>query len=71
MGRGIYGGELLGHACCGGVEIDEYCQSVLKQRQKDGWMSEFEIYGDLTKLSGEPFVIVRYANPEPRMCPAS
>lgn len=55
MGGGIYGGELLGHACCGGVEIDDYCQSVLKQRQKDGWMSEFEIYGDLTKLSGEPF----------------
>lgn len=55
MGGGIYGGELLGHACCGGVEIDEYCQALLKQRQKDGWMNEFEIYGDLTKLSGKPF----------------
>ena len=55
IGGGIYGGELLGHTCCAGVEIDEYCQSVLRQRQQDGWMNEFPIYGDLTKLSGEPF----------------
>lgn len=55
IGGGIYGGKLLGHKCCGGVEIDEYCQKVLKQRQNDGWMEEFPIYGDLTKLNGEPF----------------
>lgn len=55
IGGGIYGGKLLGHTCCAGVEIDTYCQSVLTQRQKDGWMEEFPIYGDLTKLSGEPF----------------
>lgn len=55
IGGGIYGGKLLGHTCCAGVEIDEFCQNVLKQRQKDGWMEEFPIYGDLTKLNGEPF----------------
>ena len=55
IGGGIYGGILLGHHCCAGVEIDEYCQKVLKQRQEDGWMNEFPIYGDLTKLDGEPF----------------
>lgn len=55
IGGGIYGGKLLGHTCCGGVEIDEFCQSVLKQRQKDGWMEPFNIYGDLTKLNGEAF----------------
>lgn len=55
IGGGIYGGMLLGHTCCGGVEIDEFCQSILKQRQLDGWMEPFEIYGDLTKLNGEPF----------------
>lgn len=55
IGGGIYGGKLLGHTCCAGVEIDEYCQKVLKQRQKDGWMDEFPIYGDLTKLHGEPY----------------
>ena len=55
IGGGIYGGELLGHECCAGVEIDEFCKAVLKQRQQDGWMNEFPIYGDLTKLKGKPF----------------
>lgn len=55
IGGGIYGGKLLGHTCCAGVEIDEFCQKILKQRQKDGWMDEFPVYGDLTKLHGEPY----------------
>ena len=36
IGGGIYGGELLGHECCGGVEIDDYCKKILLQRQQDG-----------------------------------
>ena len=55
IGGGIYGGELLGHKCCAGVEILPYAQSVLKQRQKDGWMPEFPIYGDLCALDGTEF----------------
>ena len=55
IGGGIYGGKLLGHQCCAGVEIDEFCQDVLKQRQKDGWLESFPIYGDLTQLKGQPF----------------
>lgn len=55
IGGGIYGGMLLGHTCCAGVEIDEFCQSVLRQRQEDGWMEPFNIYGDLTQLKGEDF----------------
>lgn len=55
IGGGIYGGELLGHECCGGVEIDDFCQSVLRQRQADGWMNHFDIYGDITKLEGKSF----------------
>jgi site-specific DNA-cytosine methylase len=55
IGGGIYGGKLLGHHCCGGVEIDQFCTDVLKQRQKDGWLEPFEIYGDLTKLDGTQF----------------
>lgn len=55
MGGGIYGGKILGHRCCGGVEIDQFCTDVLKQRQKDGWLEPFEIYGDLTKLDGTQF----------------
>lgn len=53
IGGGIYGGMILGHSCCAGVEIDKYAQSVLKQRQKDGWMEEFPILDDITKLKGD------------------
>lgn len=34
IGGGIYGGKILGHTCCGGVEIDPYATNVLIQRQK-------------------------------------
>lgn len=53
IGGGIYGGEILGHQCCAGVEIDKYCINVLKQRQKDGWMNEFPIYDDIRTIKGE------------------
>ncbi|MCM1484316.1 MAG: DNA cytosine methyltransferase [Muribaculaceae bacterium] len=55
IGGGIYGGKILGHTCCGGVEIDPYATSVLIQRQKDGWLEPFSIYPDITKLSGKDF----------------
>lgn len=55
IGGGIYGGELLGHKCCASVEIMTYAQNVLKQRQADGWMPEFPIYGDLCTLNGSDF----------------
>lgn len=55
IGGGIYGGIILGHHCCAGVEIDQYCQNVLKQRQEDGWMERFPIYGDITKLNGDDY----------------
>lgn len=55
IGGGIYGGELLGHQCCAGVEIMPYAQSVLRLRQLDGWMSKFPIYGDICKLNGSKF----------------
>lgn len=55
IGGGIYGSMILQHHCCGGVEIDEYCKNVLRQRQKDGWMENFPIYGDITALNGADF----------------
>lgn len=55
IGGGIYGGELLGHECCAGVEIDEYCKKILKQRQEDGWMNPFPIFGDITKIDGKDY----------------
>ena len=56
IGGGIYGGILLHHKCVGGVEINKYCQTVLRQRQQDGWMDKFPIYDDVTKLDGSDFV---------------
>lgn len=55
IGGGIYGGKILGHICCGGVEIDPYASNVLIQRQKDGWLEPFKIYPDVTKLDGSNF----------------
>lgn len=55
IGGGIYGGELLGHKCCAGVEILPYAQSILKQRQQDDWMPKFPIYNDICTLNGSDF----------------
>lgn len=55
MGGGIYGSYLNKSTCAGAVEIEPFCQKILAQRQKDGWMNEFPIFGDLTKLSGKKF----------------
>lgn len=55
IGGGIYGGELLGHKCCAGVEIDEFCKKILLQRQEDGWMPKFPIFDDVTKIDGTKY----------------
>ena len=52
IGGGIYGGQLLGHKCCGSVEIDDFCNSVLEQRQKDAPNGNPIKY---SALSGEGF----------------
>lgn len=46
-GGGILGGQLLGHTCVCAVEINPYCQRVLLQRQRDGMLPRFPIYGDI------------------------
>lgn len=55
IGGGIYGGELLGHECCAGVEIDEFCKKVLIQRQNDGWLPKFPLYNDIRNIDGHSF----------------
>jgi site-specific DNA-cytosine methylase len=55
IGGGILGGKILGNECVASVEIDKYCQTVLKQRQEDGWIEKFEIYDDIHKLNGKDF----------------
>lgn len=56
IGGGIYGGMILGHICCGGVEIDPYATGVLLQRQRDGWFEPFDIYPDIKTLNGSEFI---------------
>ena len=54
-GGGILGGMLLGHTPVCAVEIDAYCQSVLKSRQLDGSLPQFPIFGDITQFDGTPW----------------
>ena len=55
IGGGIYGGSLLNHECVGACEIGDYQKKVLKQRQTDGWLTQFPIYSDLCQLNGSQF----------------
>lgn len=55
IGGGILGGQILGHECISAVEIDKYCQEVLKQRQLDGWLEHFEIFNDIKKIDPKDF----------------
>lgn len=50
---GACGGDLAfqhlleGFKCIGYVEIDEYCQKIISQRQKDGLLHKAPIFGDI------------------------
>jgi len=54
-GGGILGDLLLGHQCICAVEIDNYCQQVLGQRQKDGMLPWFPIFDDIKEFDGKPW----------------
>ena len=54
-GGGILGGILLGHTCVCAVEIEPYCQKVLLQRQRDGILPRFPIWGDIKTFDGKPW----------------
>ena len=54
-GGGILGGLLLGHTPVCAVEIDPYCQEVLRARQSDGMLPAFPIHGDITTFDGRPY----------------
>lgn len=56
IGGGILGGMLLGHTPVCAVEIDSYCQSVLKQRIRDGVLpQEMQVHGDVMSFDGRPW----------------
>ena len=47
--------HLLGWETVGYVEIDEYCQAVLAQRIKDGYLDSAPIFGDITQFISEGY----------------
>lgn len=55
VGGGILGGKLLGWQTVCAVEINPYCQRVLMQRQDDGILDPFPIWGDITTFDGRPW----------------
>lgn len=54
-GGGIIGGMLCGHVPVCAVELEPYCRSVLLQRQRDGILPWFPIWGDVTTFDGNPW----------------
>jgi DNA (cytosine-5)-methyltransferase 1 len=54
-GGGILGGILSGFTTICAVEIDPYCQAVLLQRQKDGFLPAFPIWDDVRTFNGRPW----------------
>ena len=49
-GGGVLASRLLGHRIVGYVEWDTYCQEVLAQRQRDGWIDTAPIFGDVREF---------------------
>ena len=52
VGGGLLSGTILGWETICAVEIDDYCQQVLSQRQKDGILPWFPIYDDIKEFDG-------------------
>jgi len=54
-GGGILGGRLLGWRTVCAVEFASYPRSVLLARQRDGQLSRFPIWDDVTTFDGKPW----------------
>ena len=54
-GGGILGGKLCGWTTVCAVEIEEYPKKVLLQRMRDGVLSPFPIWDDVSTFDGRPW----------------
>lgn len=54
-GGGILGDILLGHRPVCAVEWDKYCRKIIRQRQKDGCLPWFPVFGDVRGFDGSPW----------------
>jgi len=58
-GGGLLGTHhLLGWNCIGYVEIDDYCQKVIAQRIKDGFLPEAPVFGDIRAFISEGYAAI-------------
>lgn len=55
IGGGIIGDILAGNEIVGAVEIEPFCQDVLRARQADGSLPAFPILGDIRDVKGDEF----------------
>jgi len=54
-GGGLYASKLLGWRTVCAVEIDEFCQKILVQRQRDGVFEPFALWDDVRTFDGRPW----------------
>src|SRR5262245_66198037 len=54
-GGGLLASRLLGWRTVCAVEIEPYCQDVLRQRQRDGHLEPFPIWDDIRTFDGRPW----------------
>lgn len=50
-GGGVLASILLGHRVIGYVEIEEYCQKIIRQRIKDGIFDDAPIFSDIREFN--------------------
>jgi len=55
MGGDLAMQHLLGWQCKGYVEIDDYCQRLIRQRQDDGLIDRAPIFGDIRAFIGDGY----------------
>ena len=55
IGGGILGGKLCGFKTVCYVEINKYCQEIIKQRIKDGIFEDAPIWDDIKTFNGSPW----------------
>jgi DNA (cytosine-5)-methyltransferase 1 len=54
-GGGVLGSILLGHRIIGYVEKEDYCQKVIAQRIKDGYIDDAPIFTDIKAFNREGY----------------
>ena len=57
-GGGLLGSKILGWETVGYVEFNEYCQRVIAQRIRDGWLDRAPIFGDIRTFLSDGYAAI-------------